>query len=78
MIGDIREHLKAVPFVPFSIRMASGHEYPVPTIDHVWIPPGGSQVIVSDDHGISVVLPGLMISGLVRGPIKKRRSKPAR
>jgi len=40
-------------------------EYPVPTIDHVWLPPGGRRVAISDDRGIVVVLPALMISGLV-------------
>ena len=65
MIEDIRRRLGLTPFAPFSIRMADGHEYAVPTIDHVWLPPGGRRVVVSDDRGITVVLPVLMISGLV-------------
>jgi hypothetical protein len=32
MIGDIRKHL-ITPFVPFSVRLPDGREYPVPTID---------------------------------------------
>jgi hypothetical protein len=65
MIGDIRKRLEIAPFVPFALRTADGKEYPVPTIDHVYLPPSGSRVVVSDDEGIVVVLPGLMISGLV-------------
>jgi len=43
MIEDIRRRLGLTPFVPFSIRTADGHEYAVPTIDHVWLPPGGGE-----------------------------------
>ncbi|HTD88181.1 MAG TPA: hypothetical protein VK850_16520 [Candidatus Binatia bacterium] len=35
MIGDIRKHLEITPFVPFSVHLADGREYPVPTIDHI-------------------------------------------
>ena len=65
MTGDIRKHLDIVPFVPFSIRTADGHEYSVPTLDHIYLPPTGGRVVVSDDEGVVVVLPGLLISGLV-------------
>jgi hypothetical protein len=65
MTGDIRKHLQMTPFVPFSVRASDGREYPVPTIDHIYLPPAGGRVVISDDHGVVVVLPGLMISGLV-------------
>ena len=68
MIADIRKHLEIVPFTPFTVRTADGREYPVPTIDHVYLPPGSSRVVVSDDQGITVALPALLISGLVQGP----------
>ena len=67
MIADIRKHLEMVPFTPFTVRTADGREYPVPTIDHVYLPPGSSRVVVSDDQGITVALPALLISGLVQG-----------
>jgi len=66
MIGDIRKHLEITPFVPFTVRTADGHEYRVPTIDHIYLPPTGARVVISDDQGVVVVLPGLLISGLVR------------
>ncbi|MGO8701408.1 MAG: hypothetical protein ACLQVY_27295 [Limisphaerales bacterium] len=65
MTGDIRKHLQITPFVPFSVRTSDGREYPVPTIDHIYLPPSGGRVVISDDQGVVVVLPGLMITGLV-------------
>jgi hypothetical protein len=74
MIADIRKHLEIVPFVPFAIRMANGREYRVPTIDHVYLPPRGRLVVVSDDDGITVAIPSLLISGLVRSSAAERPS----
>lgn len=65
MTGDIRKHLEITPFVPFSVRTADGREYPVPTIDHIYLPPIGGRVIISDDEGVVSVLPGLLISGVL-------------
>jgi len=65
MTGDIRKHLEVTPFVPFAVRTADGREYAVPTIDHIYLPPTGGRVVISDDEGVVTVLPGLMISGLV-------------
>jgi hypothetical protein len=64
MIADIRAHLAKTPFIPFTIRTADGLQYPVPTRDHIYLPPGPSRVIVSDDAGVSVILPTLMITGV--------------
>jgi hypothetical protein len=68
MTPDIRKRLEEVPFVPFSIRMSDGREYSVPTLDHVYIPPGGTRVVVSDDKGIVSLLPALHISGVIQKP----------
>ena len=65
MIEDIRRHLGRTPFIPFSVRTADGHEYPVPTVDHIWLLPSGRTVAIADDRGIVALLPALMISGLV-------------
>ena len=65
MAGDIRKHLEITPFVPFALRTADGREYSVPTIDHIYLPPTGGRVVISDDEGVVVVLPGLLISGVV-------------
>jgi hypothetical protein len=71
MTGDIQKHLEITPFVPFTVLTADGRHYPVPTIDHVYLPPGGGRVVISDDNGVVVVLPGLLISGLVYGEAQK-------
>ena len=68
MHSDIRRHLEMTPFIPFLVRTADGREYPVPTIDHIYLPPGGRRVVISDAEGIVVVLPSLLISALVQGP----------
>jgi hypothetical protein len=65
MTGDIRKHLQIAPFLPFRVRTSDGREYLVPTIDHIYLPPSGGRVVISDDQGVVVVLPGLMITGLV-------------
>ncbi|HZE57711.1 MAG TPA: hypothetical protein VE031_07640 [Chthoniobacterales bacterium] len=65
MIADIRQRCERSPFTPFSIRTSDGHEYPVPTMDHIYFPPGGRRVIVSDDKGIVSILTPLHISGII-------------
>ena len=65
MVGDIRKHLEITPFIPFAVRTADGREYPVPTIDHIYLPPGAGRIVISDNDGIVVVIPGLLVSGLV-------------
>ncbi len=65
MIGDIRKHLQVTPFMPFAVRTADSQEYPVSTVEHIYLPPGGNRIVISDDAGMVVVLPGLLIRGLV-------------
>jgi hypothetical protein len=65
MIADLRERCEQGRFVPFSIRTSDGHDYPVPTVDHIYFPPGGRRVIVSDDKGIVSILTPLHISGII-------------
>ena len=64
MIADIRELTSRVPFRPFSIRTSDGHDYAVPTLDHIWFPPGGRRVVVSNDKGIVAILAPVHISGI--------------
>ena len=65
MIADLRERCERGRFVPFSIRTSDGHDYPVPTVDYIYFPPGGRRVIVSDDKGIVSILTPLHISGII-------------
>jgi hypothetical protein len=45
--------------------MSDGQEYPVPTVDHVYLPPAGRRVVVSDDDGVTAVLPALHVTGVL-------------
>ena len=66
MIELIRERLKLFPFQPFALRTADGREYPVLTIDHIWLPPGTKHILVANDEGITVAIPPLLVTGLVQ------------
>jgi hypothetical protein len=53
--------------LPFTIKMADGHEYPVPHRDFIALPPRGAYVIVFDadgKHNSFDVLPLLTMTGL--------------
>jgi hypothetical protein len=65
MVDEIRKRLERTPFIPFSVRTSDGHEYPVPTIDHAHIAPGGNRVVVFDDDGTSAILRMLHIHSVV-------------
>jgi len=65
VIADIRRRVKETRFVPFVIRMSDGREYPVPTVDHVWLIPGGSRIAVADDEGFRAYLSPLHMSAIV-------------
>ena len=66
IVAEIKKHLELTPFRPFSVRTGDGHEYPVPTEDHIYIPPGATGAIIADDKGVTVMIPGRLMSGLVR------------
>ena len=62
MTGEIRRLVSAQPFVPFTIHLADGGEVRVPTLDHVYIFPTGSRVIVTHDDDTWEVLSPLLMS----------------
>ena len=64
MIIDVRERLDARPFVPFTIHVADGREFRVPTADHAHVWPDRARVSIYGDQGLECILPGLLISGL--------------
>ena len=65
MITDIRKFLQTQPFVPFTICVADGREYRVPTPDHAHVYPTGVRVSIYSDEGLEAVLPPLLISGVI-------------
>jgi hypothetical protein len=76
VIGELRKHLGIVPFRPFRIRTADGQEYPVPTVDHIYLPPGKPLVIVADDEGYVAILSALLISRLLYADSLDAAPKP--
>ena len=64
MIVDVRERLDARPFVPFTIHVADGREFGIPTRDHAHVWPNRSRVSIYTDQGLECILPGLLISGV--------------
>jgi hypothetical protein len=68
MIDEIRRRMERMPFVPFTVRTSDGHEYAVPTADHVFITPRGNRVIVVTDDGSSALLGTLHINSVIDQP----------
>ncbi len=64
MIIDVREKLHAQPFVPFTIHVADGRVFRVPTPDHAHVWPTRARVTVYAEDGGQQILPGLLISGI--------------
>lgn len=64
IVDDIRALLYARPFVAFTIHVADGREFHVPTPDHAHVLPRGNRVDAYTDEGRSHFLPTLLISGV--------------
>ena len=66
MISDIRSHLDAKPFLPFSIVMSSGQSYRVASPDHANINPKQTRVVIFFDDDSSVIISTLHIATVVQ------------
>ena len=67
MVGDIRQHLQAAPFEPFTIVTSSGRRYSVPSADHANFNPQGTHVVVWFDDDASVTIAGLHVAAIEKG-----------
>jgi hypothetical protein len=67
MIGDIRRHLEAAPFEPFTIVTSRGRRYSVPSADHAGLNPRGTRVVVWFDDDASVTIAGLHVAAIEKG-----------
>ena len=61
MIVDVRQHLAATPFEPFSIVTSTGYRYAVASAYHAGVHPRGSRVVLWFDDDSSVTLAALRI-----------------
>ena len=71
MIADVRHHLDARPFEPFSIVTSSGSRYRVASADHADINPRGSRTVVWFDDDSSVTVSGLQIVAIEKDATPK-------
>ena len=62
MVSNIRQLMNARPFVPFTIRLADGKAFRIPTVDHIAVPPKGNRVFIFGDDGDYDVLAPLLIA----------------
>ena len=65
MIDEIKQRLYAQPFVPFTIYVADGREYHVPTADHAHVHPSGMRVSIWLDDNRQYSLPLRQLSGVL-------------
>ena len=72
MIADIRHHLEARPFEPFTIVLSSGDRYQISTADHANVGPSGGRMVVWFDDDGSVTLSGLHIVAIEKLSSSKR------
>jgi len=65
-IPRVRELLHAAAFEPFTIRTSDGHEYTVPTADHVAVHPTAPRVIVFLDNGGQIDIAALHLAAVMK------------
>ena len=68
MIADIRQHLEAAPFEPFTIVTSSGRRYRVPSADHAGLNPQGTRLVIWFDDNASLTIAGLHVTAIEKGP----------
>jgi hypothetical protein len=73
VIESIREFIRAVPFVPFEIHMASGERFTVPHPDFILVSPKGRFVIVMDERDHPYHLNAILIERA--SPVNGQRRK---
>ncbi len=62
MIGEISKLKRNIPFVPFTIHLADGRHFQVPTTDHFLIV--GTRGVVLNNNDSIEILPALLMSGI--------------
>lgn len=68
MKEKIRELLNAIPFVPFTIEMASGKDYHVAHPDFILSATDSSDIVIEDADGMVQVLNPMLITAILFKP----------
>jgi hypothetical protein len=64
LINELRTHVKARPFIPFTVLVADGRSFHVPHEDFISQSPSGRTVIVYNEKSTCAVLDALLVTGL--------------
>ena len=73
VVDAIRELNRAVPFRPYSLRLASGVVHPVPHPDFIAVAPKGSWVMVSDENDHPHWINALVIEEVTPSPSEAQK-----
>lgn len=65
----LREHLRAVPYVPFTVCTGDGRTYRVPHPDFAALSPGGRSLYLWLDEARHAVLEVFLITALEHEPL---------
>jgi hypothetical protein len=64
VLEELRNRIRAMPFIPFTVFVADGRSFAVPHPDHILVTSRG-LVAIENDQGLLDILPILLISGLL-------------
>ena len=73
VIESIREFNRAVPFVPYEVRMNGGESYAVPHPDFISVSPRGTFVVIIDQQDRPHHLGALLIERVSPLPARPGR-----
>lgn len=59
----VRNLMRAMPFVPFTLLMTDGCSFGIPTADQIFILPSG-LIVVEDDKRVVNLLPPFQVAGV--------------
>jgi len=63
----IKDLLRRLPFVPFTVGTTSGDRFHIPTGDHAHVLPRGSLLMVWPDDGGQIAIPVRQIEQIAEG-----------
>jgi hypothetical protein len=63
MFEELRNRIKAAPFIPFTVYVADGRAVSVPNPDHILVTSAG-LVVIENDQGLLDILPVPIVSGI--------------
>ncbi len=75
---EIREHHRASPFMPFTLRLSSGRALTVEHPEFMHVPPVGGLLVVWDVKGHAHVVDAGAVEEIDHTPVKKPNGRKRR